>query len=89
MPILTPRLSSYWVHLVTPIPATIAQPLIEGLRNEVVVRDDKASRIFPEIKPFDYQTAVELALARLDSGEVETVWSDALMTTQGTCRRWC
>ena len=83
VPILTPRLSSYWVHLVTPIPATIAQPLIEGLRNEVVVRDDKASRIFPEIKPFDYQTAVELALARLDSGEVETMWSDALMTTQG------
>jgi uncharacterized protein YbjT (DUF2867 family) len=83
VPILTPRLSSYWVHLVTPIPAMIAQPLIEGLRNEVVVRDANASRIFPEIKPFDYQTAVELALARLDSGEVETVWSDALMTTQG------
>ena len=83
VPILTPRLSSYWVHLVTPIPATIAQPLIEGLRNEVVVRDDKASRLFPEIRPFDYQGAVELALARLDSGEVETMWSDALMTTQG------
>ena len=83
VPILTPRLSSYWVHLVTPIPATIAQPLIEGLRNEVVVRDDKAQRLFPDIKPFDYQAAVELALARLDSGEVETMWSDALMTTQG------
>ncbi len=83
VPILTPRLSSYWIHLVTPIPATIAQPLIEGLRNEVVVRDDKAHRLFPEIKPFEYQTAVELALARLDSGEVETMWSDALMTTQG------
>jgi uncharacterized protein YbjT (DUF2867 family) len=83
VPVLTPRLSSYWVHLVTPIPAAIAEPLIEGLRNEVVVRDDKARRIFPEIKPFDYQTAVELALARLDSGEVETMWSDALMTTQG------
>lgn len=83
IPILTPRLSSYWVHLVTPIPAAIAQPLIEGLRNEVVVRDDKAKRLFPEIILFDYQGAVELALARLDSGEVETMWSDALMTTQG------
>lgn len=83
VPILTPRLSSYWVHLVTPIPATIAQPLIEGLRNEVVVRDDTARRIFPAIEPSDYCRAVELALARLDSGEVETVWSDALMTTQG------
>ena len=83
VPVLTPRLSSYWVHLVTPIPAAIAEPLIEGLRNEVVVRDDSAARIFPEIKPFDYQTAVELALLRLDSGEVETMWSDALMTSQG------
>lgn len=83
VPVLTPRLSSYWVHLVTPIPAVIAEPLIEGLRNEVIVRDDKARRIFPEIEPFDYQSAVELALMRLDSGEVETMWSDALMTTQG------
>ena len=83
VPVLTPRLSSYWVHLVTPIPAAIAEPLIEGLRNEVVVRDDRAARIFPEIKPFDYQTAVELALVKLDAGEVETMWSDALMTTQG------
>jgi uncharacterized protein YbjT (DUF2867 family) len=83
VPILTPRLSSYWVHLVTPIPAAIAQPLIEGLRNEVIVCSDKARRLFPKIEPSDYCRAVELALARLDSGEVETMWSDALMTTQG------
>ena len=83
VPVLSPRLSSYWVHLVTPIPTEIARPLIEGLRNEVVVRDDKAHMLFPEVRPFDYQTAVELALARLDSGEVETAWSDALMSTQG------
>ncbi len=83
VPVLTPRLSSLWVHLITPIPAAIAQPLIEGLRNEVVVRDDKAKQMFPEIHPFDYQTCVELALTRLESGEVETMWTDALMTTQG------
>src|SRR5512143_1447869 len=83
VPVLTPRLSSYWVHLLTPIPAAIAQPLIEGLRNEVVARDDKARRLFPGIHPFNYQTCVELALVRLESGEVETMWTDALMTTQG------
>jgi uncharacterized protein YbjT (DUF2867 family) len=82
-PVLTPRLSSLWVHLLTPIPAAIARPLIEGLRNEAVVRDDKARRLFPDIHPFDYQISVELALARLESGEVETMWTDALMTTQG------
>ena len=39
VPVLTPRLSSYWCSLVTPVPASIARPLIEGLRNEVIVRD--------------------------------------------------
>ena len=44
---LTPRLSSYWVHLVTPVPAVIARPLIQGLRNDVIVRDDPASPALP------------------------------------------
>jgi len=83
VPVLTPRLSSYWVHIVTPIPAGIARPLIEGLRNEVVVRDDTARQLFPHIRPMNYQTAVELALADLDAQHVETSWSDALVTSQG------
>ncbi len=83
VPVLTPRLSSYWVHLVTPIPATIARPLIEGLRNEVVVRDDTAQRLFPGITPMDYRTAVALALMRMEAREVETAWTDALVSSQG------
>jgi len=83
VPVLTPRLSSYWVHLVTPIPAAMAQPLIQGLRNENVVQDDAARRIFPNIQPMNYQSAVELALQQLDAGNVETAWSDALVTSQG------
>ena len=83
VPILTPRLSSYWVHWVTPIPGEIARPLIEGLRNEVVVRDDSACRIFTEIEPMDYETAVLRALARLDAGHIETTWSDALAASLG------
>jgi uncharacterized protein YbjT (DUF2867 family)/uncharacterized protein YndB with AHSA1/START domain len=83
VPVLTPRLSSYWVHLVTPIPTNIARPLIDGLRNEVVVRDDKARRLFPNIQPLDYQTAVKLALENLNAGTVDTTWSDALSTSQG------
>lgn len=83
VPFLTPRLSSYWVHLVTPIPATIAQPLVEGLRNEIVVRDDSARRLFPEIAPMDYASAVAAALARLEAAAVETTWSGALATSQG------
>jgi hypothetical protein len=83
VPVLTPRLSSYWVHLVTPIPATIAQPLIKGLGNEVVVHDFTALRLFPDIHPLDYDTAVRLALALLETHSLETMWSDALTSSQG------
>lgn len=83
VPVLTPRLSSYWVHLVTPVPAAIARPLIQGLRNDVVVRDGLAKQLFPQIKLLDYDTAVRLALNNLETGRVETVWSDALASSQG------
>jgi len=83
VPVLTPRLSSYWVHLVTPIPASIARPLIEGLRNEVIVRDATAAELFPQLHPRNYQAAVSLALADLEARHVETSWSDALVNSQG------
>jgi len=66
VPVLTPRLSSYWVHWVTPISAAYARPLIEGLRNEVVVTDNKALELFPDIKPSGYEYAVQQALSQLD-----------------------
>jgi len=47
VPVLTPRLSSLWIHLVTPLNAAIARPLAEGLRNRVVCRDDSAQRLMP------------------------------------------
>ena len=83
VPVLTPRLSSYWVHFVTPIPANIAQPLIKGLGNEVIVRDALAVKLFPAIQPLDYETAVRLALVKMDARDVETAWTDALTSSQG------
>jgi len=83
VPVLTPRLSSYWVNIVTPIPAVIARPLIEGLRNENVVHDPSAAALFPGIHPVGYRVAVERALARLEVRDIETTWSDALSTSQG------
>ncbi|HEX9136965.1 MAG TPA: NADH-binding protein, partial [Nitrospirota bacterium] len=50
VPVLTPLLSAYWVDLVTPIPSGIAHPLIEGLRNEVVCRDDRIATYVPLTK---------------------------------------
>ncbi|HSR31620.1 MAG TPA: NAD(P)H-binding protein, partial [Anaerolineae bacterium] len=83
VPVLTPHLSAHWVHWVTPVPSGIVYPLIEGMRNEVVVRDDTARRLFPEIQPVGYDTAVRRALASLEAGQVETRWSDSLASSLG------
>ena len=83
VPFLTPRLSSLWVNLVTPIPASIARPLVEGLRNENVVTDPAARDLFPNIVPAGYRVSVERALDKLKASNVESAWSDALSTSQG------
>jgi uncharacterized protein YbjT (DUF2867 family) len=77
VPVLTPRLSSYWCNLVTPVPASIARPLIEGLRNEVVVRDPGPAAAFG-IKTTPFELAVRRAIERTDGHEVETTWFDSL-----------
>ncbi len=76
LPVLTPRLSSLWIHLVTPISARIARPLAEGLRNEVVCRDDRARYLMPPA-PQTLRESIEAALGRGDGESVETRWSDA------------
>lgn len=84
VPVLSPRLSSYWVHWVTPIPSSLAQPLIEGLKNDVVVYDDKARKFFPDIELLSYEEAVKRALDKItDPREVETTWNDALLSSKG------
>ncbi len=77
VPVLTPRLSSYWVHLVTPIPASIGGPLIDGLRNDVVVRNTTARDLFPDIHPLGYEGALAAVIDDLERGSIETAWSDA------------
>jgi uncharacterized protein YbjT (DUF2867 family) len=82
VPVLTPRLSSLWVNLVTPIPGSLARPLVEGLRNENIVHDPSATALFPDIRPASYRTSVDRALEQLEAGSVESAWSDALSSSQ-------
>lgn len=54
VPVLSPQLSSYWLHLVTPVRASVARPLVEGLRNPTVARDERIKAVLPrELTPFD------------------------------------
>ncbi len=86
MPFSMPRLSAYWVHMVTPVHWRVVLPLIEGLRARLIVRDQTARELFPHIQPIDFETAVRLALGRILSDNVETSWSDALVNTAGDIR---
>ena len=73
VPILTPRLSSYWIHLVTPLSHDIAKPLAEGLRNPVVCREDHIARLIPQTL-LTVREAIRAALFKLAGHQVETSW---------------
>jgi hypothetical protein len=77
VPVLTPRLSSYWVSLVSPVPSGIARPLIEGLRNEVIVRDPGPAKAFG-LHPLPYAEALQRAIDRTDRHDIESTWFDAI-----------
>lgn len=78
VPVLTPKLSSLWVGLVTPLPAALARPLVEGLINEVIVtRQPDTSLIDPPALGF--RASVELALGLSNDQQVSTRWSDAAL----------
>ena len=79
IPVLTPRLSSGWVGLVTPVPYRLARRLVASLKNEVVARDDSIRRLIPDAADglTSLDRAIELALAKVKNATVDTRWSDA------------
>ncbi len=83
VPVLTPKLSSYWIHWTTPVSAKITRPLVEGLKNESIVHDLEAQKYFPQISLIDYDDAVKIALSNLNDQDVETSWSDSLSSSNG------
>jgi uncharacterized protein YbjT (DUF2867 family) len=83
LPVSAPRLSAYWVHMVTPLQGRVVLPLIEGLQSDSLVRDNGASRFFPAITPIGFEAALQEALRLVNGNAVETAWSDALVTVAG------
>jgi uncharacterized protein YbjT (DUF2867 family) len=76
VPVLTPALSSYWISLITPLPAALARPLTEGLRNKVVCRDRRIIDLVP-VRLVPCREAIRSALEKIRQHQVETCWSDA------------
>lgn len=76
VPVFSPKLSSYWIHLVTPVPAHIAQPLAAGLRNPALCRDDKIKSVLPH-ELLSCRDAIQLAVQQLKGQQIETHWTDS------------
>ena len=76
VPVLSPRLSSLWLGLVTPVYARVGRELVDSLRNETIVRDGSANDLF-SIRPLGSRESLKRALANEDREFAETRWSDA------------
>ncbi len=80
VPVLTPTLSSYWIGLVTPIPSSLARPLVKGLRNRVVCSENRIRELIP-LPLSTCRETISRALERVQQNTVDTCWSDAGDTT--------
>jgi len=86
VPVLTPRLSSLWLALVTPLYARVGRKLIDSLKNQTLVTDTAALAVFP-LKPRGMPEAIARALINEDREFAQTRWSDAL-SPAGQPRSW-
>ena len=80
VPLLTPRLSSLWLGLVTPLYARVGRKLVDSMRNPTVVRDPAALLVFP-VKPRGVREAIARALVNEDDAFARTRWSDAVSSS--------
>lgn len=78
LPVLTPRLASHWVGLVTPVPRQIAKPLVESLQNDCVMSEHDIDQWISPPPPglTNYRAAVRFALGRIAADGIETSWVD-------------
>jgi uncharacterized protein YbjT (DUF2867 family) len=76
VPVMTPKLSSYWLYFVTSTSYKLASSLVDSMKIEVVCRDHKINKIL-QITPISYQKALELAFARIKNNDVLSSWKDA------------
>ncbi len=77
VPFFSPKLSSYWLTLMTPVPYSVASALIEGLKSEVLITNNHAAELFPTVHPISYRKAVSAAIEEIKNTQVLSRWSDA------------
>lgn len=81
VPVMTPKLSSYWLYFVTSTSYKLASALVSSMKVEVVCRNNKLAKIL-NINVLSYQKALELALAKIENHQIESSWKDSFVSTR-------
>ena len=80
VPVMTPRLSSYWLYFVTSTSYKLARTLVDSMNVEVICRDSKINDIL-SISPMGYQKAIEKAIDKIERNEIESSWKDSSISS--------
>ena len=81
VPVMTPRLSSYWLYFITSTSYTLAVSLVDSMKVEVVAKDQKLADLLG-VKPLNFQTALDRTLSVIDKDQVISSWKDSLVSSQ-------
>lgn len=77
VPVLTPRLSSLWLNMITPVPYSLARSLVDSMKNEVICKDDRIKDVVPRAC-LTYAECLHLAFEKIDQNSIVSSWKDAL-----------
>jgi uncharacterized protein YbjT (DUF2867 family) len=79
VPIMTPRLSSYWLHFVTSTSYPLAVNLVDSMKMEVIAKDNRLQEIL-QIEPYTYDQAIQMAFKRIEQNSVISSWKDSMVS---------
>ncbi|WP_316826914.1 SDR family oxidoreductase [Pedobacter miscanthi] len=77
VPVLTPRLSSLWLNMITPVPYSLARSLVDSMKNEVICKDNRIKEVVPRVC-LSYAESLHLAFEKIDQNSIVSSWKDAL-----------
>lgn len=79
VPIMTPRLSSYWLHFVTSTSYPLAVSLVDSMNMEVIAKDQRLQKLL-NIRPYTYDEAIQMAFRRIAQNSVVSSWKDSMVS---------
>lgn len=83
VPVMTPKLSSYWLYFITSTSYQLAQALVDSMKVPVVARDHRINEI-TGVEPFSYETALERTLSKIQASEIISSWKDSYISSLST-----